>query len=106
MQKELSKAKTEKEFEKAMRQFLSPSEIIMIEKRLAILELLDQGIKYSDIKEIIDVSGTTISFVRKGFKNNPKKQRLIKKEPPKILKLPDMGYPTYKGRGRWRYLNR
>lgn len=47
-----------------MRDFLTPSEIIMLEKRLAIPILLDKKLSYKTIGQILDVSPTTISFVK------------------------------------------
>lgn len=52
--------------------FLSSNEISMLEKRLAILLLLEKGVSYREIGKTIDVSRSTISFVKSNFIRKPK----------------------------------
>lgn len=108
--KGITRVKSNKELEQFLGRLFTPSERVMIEKRLAIFYLIEQGYKYREIGEMIDVAPSTISFVKKGFKMvNPKN----KKTNPKLqsvnlsknyrAKYPK--YPTFTGKGRWRFLN-
>lgn len=52
--------------------FLTPSEKILIEKRLLISLLLDRGLSYRKIGEMLDVTRVTISFVKRHLKRVPR----------------------------------
>ncbi len=62
--KELKNAGSEKELVGILGKILAPSEIITIEKRLAVKYLLSKGESYRKISEIADVHYNTISFVK------------------------------------------
>lgn len=47
-----------------LKKFLTSSEITMLEKRLLIPLLIERGLSYRDIGRALDVSSTTISFVK------------------------------------------
>lgn len=55
--------------------FLTPSEFILVEKRLLISLLLEQGFSYRKICEILDVTRVTISFVKHQLKRTPRVPR-------------------------------
>ena len=58
---------------KRLERFLTPTEFVLLEKRLAITALLRHGISYKKIGRIIDVSPHTISFVKYNLVRNPLK---------------------------------
>jgi len=51
----------------SLKKFLTPSEIIMLEKRLSIPILVAQKLSYKTICEVLDVSHTTVSFIKHNF---------------------------------------
>lgn len=59
----------------ALRAVLSPSEIIALEKRLAILLLLERGKSYQEIGRVLNVTSVTISAVKRGIGTAPKRSR-------------------------------
>lgn len=107
--KEFIRIKSPKDLPGLLEKFFTSSEIVMLEKRLAIKYLIEKGLQYRKISETIDVAPATISFVKNGLKFRKKENKSkadnfkikttfsVKKRYPK--------YPTYKGRGRWRFLN-
>ncbi|PIZ45280.1 hypothetical protein COY31_00700 [Candidatus Wolfebacteria bacterium CG_4_10_14_0_2_um_filter_39_18] len=106
--KKIKKIKKRKEMAGLLDQLLTFDEQIMVKKRLAIDFLLKEGKKYRDIEEIIDVSRRTISFVKKGLKKSPKKEKKICKLTKMDFKEPKIQirkFPAYKGRGRWSFLH-
>lgn len=52
--------------------FLTPSERILIWKRLAIAVLLEEGLIYRRIGEMLNVTRVTISFVKHKLKRAPR----------------------------------
>jgi len=68
---EIQKSKLEEELVKNIKKFLTPAEITMLEKRLAIPVLLERGLSYRAIGETIDVSPNTISFVKHNLTKKP-----------------------------------
>ena len=111
--KEIKHINKKEDLIKFFNQYLTAEEQIMIKKRLAILLFLKEGKRPKDIQEGLDVSRTTISFVRRGLTKLPKKER----KPRKITKedyKPDRKtsrFPAYRympgsGKGRWKFLNR
>lgn len=54
-----------------LKKFLTPSEIIMLEKRLSIRILTERGLSYADIGKTLDVSSTTINFVKHNLTKRP-----------------------------------
>ncbi len=83
--------------------FLTSDEIIVLEKRLAIPILLGNGLSYRKIGEMIDVSSTTISFVKNKLKRKPvvhrKRSPDISRKPKKELPM----FPPRVGYRRWFY---
>lgn len=73
--KEIRRAKSENEINKVLSKVLTPSELNILEKRLAVLHLLKQKLSYRKISEIADVHYNTISFVKKGLKKPIRKKR-------------------------------
>ena len=61
-----------RDLENIFKKYFTPSEFVMIEKRLAILTLLERGDSYLEIRHKLDVSPGTISFIKQGFKKNKK----------------------------------
>ncbi len=78
------------------KKYFTSSELVMIEKRLAILILLERGDSYLEIRHRLDVSPGTISFIKQGFKKNKK---VFKSSVNKIrYKMKRRRtYPRYKG---------
>jgi Trp operon repressor len=106
--REISNVKSADRLENSLEKFFTPSERVMLEKRLAIMYLIEHGLRYRDISKIIDVSSSTISFIRGGFKKKKgaKKEKALspvelKISPPKFKKR---RFPAYKGRGRWGFI--
>ena len=54
-----------------LKKVIAPSEIEMFEKRLAIMILLKEGFSYRAIGRAIDVSPSTISFIKHNFTRKP-----------------------------------
>lgn len=62
------KSKSAGDFESVLTGRLTPKELTILEKRLAIDYLLRAGVRHNEIKRIIDVSSHTISFVKRKLK--------------------------------------
>lgn len=96
---------------------LTPTEKIMLAKRLAIAYLLEKNYDYQTIKQIIKVSSGTVASVniaRKYGNNGYKKllnkinedeklQKLVDEAISKILSVPS---ELERGKGTWSYLKR
>lgn len=96
----IKKSKSSKELIASIKKFLTDSEIILLEKRLAISVLLEDKKSYRDIGQSLDVTRTTISFVKHNLTRKPRKYRKYSSGPDKKRKkLPIM--PPYVGYGRW-----
>lgn len=85
--------------ETALKKIFTPKEIVMIEKRLAILVTLDKGNSYLDIRRLLDVSPGTISFIKQGFKRY---KRILKSSHKPITRFVGAKrvrrkFPRYKG---------
>lgn len=110
-----SKLKSKKEVSDFFDEFLTPTEKIMLAKRLAINILLAKDFGYREISEILRVSSTTISSVSDKYKYgktlNKITQTLINKEGIEDfwLEIADactaMGMVGTKGTSGWKYLN-
>jgi len=68
-------SKSEKELVANLHRFLTESEIVQLEKRLLIPVLLERKKSYRAIGEAIDVTRTTISFVKNSLKRKPRVHR-------------------------------
>ena len=84
-----------------LRALLTPTELIALEKRLAILVLLARGWSYRKIGRALDVTRTTISAVKRGMGNPPKKARPYTPLPP--LHLNDNHWMKRRERGKKKY---
>lgn len=107
--------KSKEDADQFISDFLTPTEKIVLAKRLAIAFLLEKGCDYQTIQKIIKVSAPTIASVntaRKYGNNSYKKiiSKIISEEKlmdffdeaiQKILSIPAQGG---KGSGVWRYL--
>jgi len=65
----IKKTSSGKEIKKLLSKFFTHAEQIMFEKRLAIHSLIKQGLNQREIGRILDVSPTTVGFIKRGFKN-------------------------------------
>ncbi len=109
--KEVRKIDSVARLKKFFERFLTRDETILILRRLAIMKLIENKKKYRDIKDILGVSGSTISAVKdiiqgRGYNKKPRKKRnniTAKIRLKNNKSFPK--FPTYKGRGRWRFLN-
>jgi uncharacterized protein YerC len=84
-----------------LRALFTPTELIALEKRLAILILLERGKSYRAIGRIIDVTRSTVSAVKRGRENPPARARPYTPLPP--LKLNENHWMKRKERGKKRY---
>jgi uncharacterized protein YerC len=66
--KQIKKTKSISDFESVLARQLTPKELIMLEKRLAIDFLIRAGVRHNEIKRILDVSSHTITFVKRKLK--------------------------------------
>lgn len=106
--------KTSKDVDEIIGDLLTPTEKIMIAKRLSIAFLLTQGYEYREITKVLRVSFPTISMVNIGLKygkNGYKKavDRILKDENLKDFlnkTVQSLISPATKGKGSgsWRYL--
>lgn len=103
--KEFKNIKSKDEFKKFLNHLLTPEEQTMVKKRLGIILLLKEGKRTKGITEILDVSRATISFVKKGLKRSPRKEKKFKPITKKDLKERKSRFPTISGKGRWRFLD-
>ncbi len=65
--KKIKEIKSRRDLRAVIEKIFSPTEQIIIGKRLMILHLLNQGLSYRKIGNILDVPCSTISFVKNGF---------------------------------------
>ena len=84
-----------------LRALFTATELITLEKRLAILILLERGVSYRKIGRALDVTRTTVSAVKRGRENPPKRARPYTTLPP--LKLNENHWMKRKERGKKRY---
>lgn len=91
--------------ESFLSKFLTEDERIVLEKRLAVLYFLNQGNSLRETSRNADVSKRTVVFVKRGLR----KSKFKVKHYPKYYrteKVPKRHMPTYRGKGRWDFLNR
>ena len=69
--KAVKKSESAETLVSSLRAFLTVSEITMIEKRLLIPILIEQGLNYRAIGQMLDVSPVTISFVKHNLTKKP-----------------------------------
>ena len=84
-----------------LKSFLTQSEICLLEKRLLISLLLDQKLSYRAIGQTIDVTRTTISFVKHNLTRRP---AVYRKHISNIVPKPRKKLPLIPSRaehGRW-----
>ncbi len=104
--KEIKSINTEKDWQRIMNRLFTLAERIMLEKRLAALFLLEQGLSYRKIGEIIDVTPKTVGFVKNGFVKKKSKKRGYSSGPGAFKARKSRSrYPTFTGKGRWRFLS-
>jgi Trp operon repressor len=108
----IKKTSSDKEIKKLLSKFFTPAEQIMFEKRLAIHSLIKQGLNQREIGRILDVSPTTVGFIKRGFKNTKRTNSKKHWRDPELdkldlreVRLKKPRFPKYKGRGRWRFLD-
>ena len=101
---ELEKSKSKSDADTLLNGLLTPNEKLMLEKRLAVIYLLQKEIGPREIGRRLDVTRRTISFLKSGFKRKPSKKKHYSSSstPPKLTKRK---ITAYKGRGRWDFLN-
>ncbi|MEK7630107.1 MAG: Trp family transcriptional regulator [Patescibacteria group bacterium] len=92
----VKQSKSEEEIIPIVKKFFTASEITLLEKRLVIPILLNRGLSYRKIGEIIDVSPATISFVKHNLSKKPvihcKYGSFEKKPRTKFPSLPPRAY--------------
>ena len=76
----IKNAYNEKELEQILKKALTIEELILVEKRLAVIKLLKEGFSYLEIEKEVDVTPVTISFVKKGFKRPIRQKRIYSKD--------------------------
>ncbi|MFH1161771.1 MAG: hypothetical protein V1696_00615 [Candidatus Jorgensenbacteria bacterium] len=90
---------------RALAKILTTTELLLIEKRLAVPILLARGMSYREIGRTIDIGPAAISFMKHGLTRKPRTPRQYsplrtpRKKGHILLSPPPMG------RGRWRWLN-
>lgn len=82
-----------KALRKKLERFLTPAELVLLEKRLAILVLLRHGVSYKKMGRMIDVSPHTVSFVkynlvRNALRDQIRASRGLLKPQSRTLKIP------------------
>lgn len=113
--KTLINVKKKEDAEKLVADLLTPTERIVLAKRLTIAFLLEKGYDYRSIKGILKVSSPTIAAVNlvrqygsKGYKifiNKIAKEESISKFlKDAAIKLVSLPATSTKGGGSWRYL--
>lgn len=113
--KSLVEIKNKEEADQFISDLLTPTEKVMLAKRLTIAFLLEKGYDYRTIQRIIRVSAPTITSVNiarlhgsEGYKKLIRK--MLREEGINMfleegtLKLLSLSAPTKKGGGPWRYL--
>ncbi|GEM_PF-6481949 len=78
--KEFKNVSSEADLYKFFEKFMTDLEKENFFKRIAVILLLNKNIKYRDIKELLGISGNTISRVRdilegRGYSRNPNRKR-------------------------------
>jgi len=107
----IRKIKSQRDLQKIIDKIFTPTERIIIEKRLAIFYLLNQGLSYRKIGNILDAPCSTVSFVKNNFTRKKRINRhwqseIIKRirTKPSPSKFPK--YRTLRPSDRWRFLDR
>ncbi len=77
--KTLAGLKTKKRVSGFLKEFLTPTEQVMLAKRLAIAFLLTKGYSYREVGDILRVSKSTIGFVSLDLKDGESYKRVIDK---------------------------
>lgn len=106
--KKIKTAHSGSDLQTILLEYFTPNEIIVLEKRLGINLLLKQNLKYREIQQLLDVSRTTINFVKGGLKK--KKQTRTKKSfsrssSTSFSKRKNPLLPP-RGRGRWSFIHK
>ena len=73
---DIKKSKDEEDLKKILKSALTNDEIISMEKRLAVKELLKESVSYSEISRRVDITRVTIRFIRDNFKRPVWKKRI------------------------------
>src|SRR3989344_1358503 len=113
--KTIVEIKNNKEADEFISDLLTPTEKIMLAKRLAVAFLLEKGYDYRTIQKIIRVSSPTISSVNTALKYGSesykkfvtriiKEEKLISFLDDAIVKLLSVPVGKGKGSGTWTYL--
>jgi len=108
----IKKCKTSDDLAAVLKFLLTSEEQIMLEKRLAITLFIKSGKRVKDITQTLDVSRSTINFVKRGLKNlPPKPAKLVGKITEKDLRRARQGRRIPRNNdltaeGRWRFMYR
>jgi len=73
----LARLKTRKKVAAFLKEFLTPTEQVMLAKRLAIAFLLRKDYRYREISEILKVSLSTVGFIAMDLKDGENYKRVI-----------------------------
>ena len=95
----------------AIQEFLSPTEMIMLSKRLGIIYLIHEEKPTLDICEMLQVSSSTVLRIEKIFDRGGYKHlcKVMDKLEPSLLEIIETilgaGMPPIAGKGRWKFLD-
>jgi len=106
--KTVKKARSAKELKNILSKWLSADEKSLLEKRIAIGLLFEQGVRHNEIKRKLDASSATVSFVKRGLVKPPKRKKELGRLTARDFKKPKKEFhrfPAYTGKGRWSFLN-
>lgn len=108
--KEIKKIQSVDDLKQFINKVLTSDEKTLILRRMAVIELIGYKKKYHEIKELLGVSGDTISAAKDiilgyGYDKRDKKIKYSSWPEFKNNKKSFSKLPTYKGKGRWRFLN-
>ena len=73
----ITKLKTKNQARYFLSEFLTPTEQVMLAKRLTIAFLLTEGYSYRDVSKVLRVSTTTVASVSFRYKYKPKFRKFV-----------------------------
>ena len=100
--KELGKIHSRNDLDGFLNKFMTNDEKALLLRRVAVIKLVNQGKKYREIKELLGISGNTISNVRdilggRGYGRNPNRKRTYSSFKDHKKKRRKTLFPKYKG---------
>lgn len=107
--KEIKGIQSEKDLKALFSKYFTSSEITLLEKRLGINYCLGQNLRAGDIQRLLNISRTTINFVKRGFQK-PKGRQKFSHQSLSSLKISFSSSRRKapllppRGKGRWSFL--